>query len=244
MGCFDVVCGMEGFILAAGLGTRLRPLTDDRPKALVEVGGEPLLALAIRRLASAGASRIVVNVHHFADMVEEYLASHAWPCPVSISDERALLLDTGGALKHAEPHFSGRDDILIHNVDVLSTIDLSALLGQHASQRNLATLCCSRRDTKRLLDFGPDGSLLGRTGSTQINRNSSALAFSGIALVSPALLPLLPVADHPYSIIDMYIELASSHPVRSFVHPADQWLDVGRPETLEKAQQWYPSCNK
>lgn len=235
---------MEGFILAAGLGTRLRPLTDDRPKALVEVGGESLLALAIRRLAAAGATRIVVNVHHFADMVEDYVASHAWPCPVSISDERALLLDTGGALKHAEPLFSGCDNILIHNVDVLSTIDISSLLAQHTAQHNLATLCCSQRDTKRLLAFDPEGSLLGRSSDTSPSLPHVDLAFSGIALVSPELVSLLPEADHPYSIIDMYIEHASTRAVRCFVHPAGQWLDVGRPETLEKAQQWYHSSSK
>lgn len=239
---------MEGFILAAGLGTRLRPLTDNRPKALVEVDGHPLLELAISRLAAAGASRIVVNVHHFADLVEAFLASRRWPCPVSVSDERALLLDTGGALRLAAPLFSGRDDILVHNVDVLSTLDLASLLSQHRAEGNLATLCCSDRPTQRRLLFDADHRLLGRDNNTQNSQftihNSTPLAFSGIAVVSPTLLPLLPEADHPYSIIDQYIRLAASHPVRCHLHPASQWLDVGRPETLEKAQSWYPSFSK
>ena len=116
---------MEGFILAAGLGTRLRPLTDHRPKALVEVGGRTLLELCINRLAAAGVSRCVVNVHHFGDMMIDYIASHQWPCEVAVSDERALLLDTGGALRHAAPLFSGTENILVHNVDILSKVDLT-----------------------------------------------------------------------------------------------------------------------
>lgn len=235
---------MEGLILAAGLGTRLRPLTDDRPKALVEVAGEPLLALAISRMAAAGVIHIVVNVHHFANQVEAYINSHRWPCPISISDERTLLLDTGGALKHAQNLFSGQDDILVHNVDVLSTIDLAALQEQHTTQRNLATLCCSRRTTQRLLAFDAEGCLLGRANELPLFSSYKSLAFSGIALVNPNLLPLLPEADHPYSIIDQYIALASTHAVRCHIHRADQWLDVGRPETLQKAQSWNLSFNK
>ncbi len=239
---------MEGFILAAGLGTRLRPLTNDRPKAMVEVNGHPLLELAIQRLASAGAQRIVVNVHHFADQVEAFLDSHPWPCPVSVSDERSLLLDTGGALRHAAPLFSGADDILIHNVDVLSTLDLRDLLARHRAEGNLATLCCSDRPTQRRLLFDEDRRLLGRDNNTQNSKfktqNPLPLAFSGIAVVHPSMLDMLPDADHPYSIIDQYIRLAASHPIRCHLHAAAQWLDVGRLETLEKAQSWYPSSIK
>ena len=234
---------MEAFILAAGLGTRLRPLTDHRPKALVEVGGESLLALAIRRLAAAGATRIVVNVHHFADQVKTFIASHTWPCPVAISDERTLLLDTGGALRHAAPLFSGSDNILVHNVDVLSTLDLPALVDHHVREGNLATLCVSDRPTSRKLLFSPDGRLLGRADSTLDPTPNRPLAFSGIAVVSPTLLSLLPEDGHPFPIIDQYIRLSPTLPVRYYIHEADRWLDVGRPETLQKAQLWYPSSS-
>ena len=115
---------MEGFILAAGLGTRLRPLTNDRPKALVEINGVTLLEHTIHRLEEAGIGHIVVNVHHFADKVIDFIQRHTWQARIDISDERALLLDTGGGLKHAAPLFSGRENILIHNVDILSDINL------------------------------------------------------------------------------------------------------------------------
>ena len=228
---------MEGFILAAGLGTRLRPLTNDRPKALVEISGVTLLERTIRTLTGAGISHIVVNVHHFADMVTDFIRSRQWDCPVDISDERSLLLDTGGGLKHAAPLFSGRDDILVHNVDILSNVDLRAVEAQHRAQRNLVTLCVSRRTTKRLLAFDAHGHLLGRA--------DEGLAFSGISVVSPSLFPLLPEADHPYPVIDEYIRLShEGHPVGAFIHPAEHWLDVGKPDTLEKAKQWTLSSDK
>ncbi len=222
---------MEGFILAAGLGTRLRPLTDDRPKALVEVNGTTLLELAIHRLEEVGINHIVINVHHFADKVDDFVRTRRWRCSIDISDERALLLDTGGGLKQAAPLFSGHDNILIHNVDILSDIDLRDVERQHRQQGNLVTLCVSQRDTKRLLEFDSAGLLLGRA--------EAGLAFSGVSVVSPALFPLLPEADHPYPVIDEYIRLASAgYHIGSYLHTADRWLDVGKLETLELARQW------
>ncbi len=253
---------MEGFILAAGLGTRLRPLTDDRPKALVEisekrtmVSGEwreekvTLLELAIRRLEEAGVEHIVVNVHHFAEKVIDFIGSRRWQATVDISDERSLLLDTGGGLRHAAPLFSGRDNVLVHNVDILSDLDLRAVERHHREAGNLATLCVSDRDTRRKLRFDAQGMLLGRENDIRNsefkNHNSHLLAFSGISVVSPALFALLPVADHPYPIIDQYVSLsAQGHRIGSFCHPADRWLDVGKPETLEIAKQWNRSSSK
>ena len=222
---------MEGFILAAGLGTRLRPLTNDRPKALVEINGVTLLEHTIHRLEDAGIGHIVVNVHHFADKVIDFIQRHSWQAQIDISDERTLLLDTGGGLKHAAPLFSGRENILIHNVDILSNIDLQGVERRHKAEGNLVTLCVSRRQTKRLLSFDNDGRLVGRA--------EEGLAFSGISVVSPALFPLLPEADHPYPIIDEYIRLAhEGHLIGSYLHAADGWLDVGKPETLQQAQAW------
>ncbi len=227
---------MEGFVLAAGLGTRLRPLTDDRPKALVEVGGKTLLQHTIEKLQASGINHIVVNVHHFADNVVSFLRSRQWQCTIDISDERNLLLDTGGGLKHAAPLFSGKENVLVHNVDILSDIDLCDVEAQHKRDGNLVTLCVSQRPTKRLLEFDTDGLLVGRA--------ERGLAFSGVSVVSPALFALLPEADHPYPVIDEYIRLSRSHRIGCYRHSPDHWLDVGKPETLEQARQWTLSSAK
>ena len=219
---------MEGFILAAGLGTRLRPLTNDRPKALVEVNGVTLLEHTVHTLEAAGVKHIVVNVHHFADKVIDFIKSHTWQATIDISDERELLLDTGGGLKKASAFFSGKDNILIHNVDILSDIDLQDLERHHKEQKNLVTLCVSQRQTKRMLEFDAEGHLAGRA--------AEGLAFSGISVVSPELFSLLPEADHPYPVIDEYIRLSyEGHRIGSYVHSPDHWLDVGKPETLALA---------
>jgi len=246
---------MQAFLLAAGLGTRLRPLTDSRPKALVEVRGEPLLKINIDRLAAQGADRIVVNVHHFADQVTGYLASRPWPAEVLVSDERDLLLDTGGGLKKAAPFFRPGEPVLIHNVDILSRLDLRALWRQHRESRALATLAVSRRDTSRQLLFDAEGRLAGwhnqqsgetlwamaPTDATPRLEDYTALAFSGIAVVSPQMLDLLPEAVLPYPIIPAYLEAARSHTIRYFQHPAADWLDVGKTKTLQQAQTWIRS---
>ena len=230
------VTSMEGFVLAAGLGTRLRPLTDDRPKALVEVGGVTLLERAIHKLEQAGIEHIVVNVHHFAEMVVDFIGSRKWQASIDISDERDMLLDTGGGLKHAAPLFSGHENVLIHNVDILSDVNLRDVERKHSGDGNLATLCVSRRQTKRLLAFGDDGLLQGRA--------EQGLAFSGISVVSSELFGLLPEANHPYPIIDEYIRLANDGTaprrwrIGCYIHTADHWLDVGKHETLKQAQQW------
>lgn len=225
---------MEGFVLAAGLGTRLRPLTDDRPKALVEVDGVTLLERTLLRLEEAGVGHIVVNVHHFADKVMDFLRSHTWQATIDISDERELLLDTGGGLRHAAPLFSGKENVLVHNVDILSDIDLCDVERRHRADGNLVTLCVSRRQTKRMLAFDCDGLLVGRA--------EEGLAFSGISVVSPSLFPLLPDADHPYPVIDEYIRLSrEGHRIGSYEHDPDRWLDVGKPETLALANNgsWF-----
>ena len=238
---------MEGLILAAGLGTRLRPLTNDRPKALVEVEGHTLLEICIHRMAAAGAKHCVVNIHHFAPMMREYIATREWPCRVSISDESDMLLDTGGALRHAAPLFSGHDTVLVHNVDVLSSIDLKSVVTQHDADGNMATLCASRRDTGRPLLFDKNGQLTGRANTnaesniTKEEHGQQQLAFSGITAINPALFALLPNDDHPYPIIDEYIRLShEGHRIMCLLHQADQWLDAGRPETLAKASMFMP----
>ena len=230
---------MEGFILAAGLGQRLRPLTNDVPKALVEVGGKPLLEHVVGRLMEAGVEHIVINVHHFADKIIDFVeclkvkeSKSQRVCRIDISDERSLLLDTGGGLKHAAHFFSGRENILVHNVDILSDIDLCDVERRHRMEGNLVTLCVSERESssKRMLEFSSEGLLM--------RRAEKGLAFSGVSVVSPELFPLLPEDDHPYQIVDEYVRLSQEgYRIGSYEHPgtSDHWLDVGKPETLALA---------
>jgi len=240
---------MDSLLLAAGLGTRLRPLTNHRPKALVEVEGRTLLEINLQRLTRLQVQHVVVNVHHFADMVIDFLLQRTWKCQVNISDERALLLDTGGALANAAPLFDGQSPILVHNTDVLEDIDIDSMLKQHQEQGNLATLAVSQRSTSRHLLVDSDGLLQGwvnnMTGETirvetgmglvSSKTDTTPLAFSGLAIIEPQLFPLLPPATHPYPIIPEYLRLASKYRIATFRHDAACWLDVGSPTTLSQA---------
>ena len=237
---------MQAFILAAGLGTRLHPITDTLPKALVEVQGTPLIKIAIDNLVHQGASRIVVNIHHFGDLLRTYLQSHHWDADILISDERNLLLDTGGGLKKAKPLFLPHEPILVHNVDILSRINFSEIFKYHTDSMNFATLVVSQRNTSRQLLFNSENQLTGWQNNTtgeikwveQPITNYNQFAFSGIAVVQPELLALLPQANHPYSIIPAYLEIARNHRISYFKHSPADWLDVGKPETLQRSQNW------
>ena len=237
---------MQAFILAAGLGTRLQPLTNTLPKALVEVQGMPLIEIAIKNLVHQGATRIVVNIHHFADKLLTYIKSTHWDAEILISDEREMLLDTGGGLKKAAPLFLPNEPILVHNVDILTHIDFAKMIQQHADSMNLATLAVSQRDTSRQLLFDTQHQLSGwqnsKTGETKWVHQPITIceqkAFSGIAVVNPEILAMLPAADHPYSIIPSYLDLARNHRISYFEHSENDWLDVGKPETLQRAQSW------
>lgn len=234
---------MEALILAAGLGTRLRPLTNNRPKALVEIDGHTLLEINLLRLIQAGATRIVVNVHHFADQITDFIASHHWDTEVLISDEREQLLDTGGALKHATSLFSGHDSIMVHNVDILSSINLRDIINQHSHSMSFATLVVSQRNTSRQLLFDSYDKLAGWCNNTTGEHlwvehpieNTKSLAFSGITVIQPSLLELLPDDATPYPIIPEYLRIAKNHTISYFEHTANNWMDVGKPETLSAA---------
>lgn len=237
---------MQAFIPAAGLGTRLKPLTDHRPKALVEVQGKTLLEIAITNLIRQNVTRIVVNVHHFADMICDYIASHSWDAEVLISDERDMLLDTGGGLKKAEPLFLKNEPIIIHNVDVLSHLDLASIIAEHTDSMNVATLCTSKRETSRYLLFDEGGELKGWTNTKSGEfiwvedpvQNAQNLAFSGISIIEPSILEMLPEPDKPYPIIPYYLIIAKNHRISAFIHQKEDWLDVGKPETITQAQKW------
>lgn len=237
---------MEALLLAAGLGTRLRPLTNDRPKALVELNGHTLLEYAIQNLTRQSITHIVVNVHHFASKMIDYLSSNSWDIPISISNEEDLLLDTGGGLKKAAILFSGTEPILIHNVDILSHIQFSEMLEFHRQSHSIATLAVSERTTSRQLLFDEHQQLVGWynnasetylwTEAQKKQESYRQLAFSGIAIIEPKLTQLLPESDHPYPIIPEYLKIASRHKIGCYIHPAQDWLDVGKPETLEQAK--------
>lgn len=236
---------MKAMVLAAGLGTRLRPLTNDRPKALVEVAGKTLLELTLGRLRSFGVSEVIINVHHFADMVVDYLKTHQnFGMRIAISRED-VLLDTGGGLKKAAWFFlEDKDPFLLHNVDVLSTIDLARMVAFHQQQQALATLAVQDRHTSRYLLFDSNGHLCGRRagqdGPLELVRPAhhvDAFAFAGIHVISPRLLPLL-TEDGAFSIITSYLRLAaSSKKISAFRADEYQWRDLGKLENIAKAAQ-------
>ena len=231
---------MEALILAAGLGTRLRPLTNDRPKAMVEINGKTLFNITENRLASSGINHCVVNIHHFAKEFESYLKANAYLnlCDLTISDESELLLNTGGAIKHAGHFFSGKEPVVIHNVDILSDIDFRALERHHLQSGNLVTLCTSHRKTKRMLLFDSTGNLAGIYGRDDAP-GLTPLPFSGISIVSPELFNLMPPDDHPYAVFDAYLQIAKSHKIGYFMHNGDNWMDVGTLDDLDRARKLF-----
>jgi mannose-1-phosphate guanylyltransferase len=239
---------MKAMILAAGLGTRLRPLTDHRPKALVEVGGRTLLEITLSRLRRFGVREVVINVHHFAGMVVEYLkANNNFGMRIETSREE-VLLDTGGGLKNAAWFFQenpGRaEPFFLHNVDVISTIDLGRMMQLHQNAGALATLAVQDRETSRYLLFDEKNELCGRRAgldtSPEIVRPSPqtrALAFSGIHVISPRLLALL-TEQGAFSIINSYLRLATCGE-KTIAFRADEyyWRDLGKPVGLEQADR-------
>ena len=239
---------MKAMILAAGLGTRLRPLTDDRPKALVEVAGRTLLEIAIARLREFGVSEVIVNVHHFSEMVTEYLRDkHNFGIRIEISEETSLL-DTGGGLKKAAWFFREQGPsappFLLHNVDVISTIDLRRMLDFHAGNHALATLAVEQRQTSRYLLFDEQMRLCGRRlvkeQQTELVRPSprfEELAFSGIHVISPRLLDLMSEGG-AFSIVQSYLRLAGQGE-RIVAYRADgaYWRDLGTPESVARAAE-------
>jgi NDP-sugar pyrophosphorylase family protein len=244
---------MKAMILAAGLGTRLRPLTDDRPKALVEVNGRTMLEIALSSLRSFGVSEVIVNVHHFANRIVEYLtANDNFGMRVEVSRED-VLLDTGGGLKKAAHFFLAspvevgsrpQEPFIVHNVDVLSTIDLGRMLQFHNENQALATLAVQDRQTSRYLLFDERLHLCGRrTGSNREPelvrpaQQMQALAFSGVQVISPRLLAMM-TEDGPFSIIDSYLRLAAQgETILAFRADEYYWRDLGSPESVAQAAQ-------
>jgi NDP-sugar pyrophosphorylase family protein len=239
---------MKAMILAAGLGTRLRPLTNDRPKALVEIAGRTLLEISLTRLHDFGIREVVVNVHHFADLVIAYLkANDNFGMRIEVSREDTLL-DTGGGLKKAAWFFMEDSSLIgqpfvLHNVDVISTIDLRRMMQFHTEHRALATLAVQDRATSRYLLFDEHlqlcGRRAGREGNPELIRASQrteALAFSGIHLISPRLLEMM-TEEGAFSIISTYLRLAARERILSFRADEYYWRDLGKPENVAQAER-------
>jgi NDP-sugar pyrophosphorylase family protein len=242
---------MKAMILAAGLGTRLRPLTDDRPKALVTVAGRTLLEITLSRLRSFGVSDVIVNAHHHAQMIVDYLQAHDnFGIRIEVSLEEQLL-DTGGGLKKAAYFFSDtpQEPFILHNVDVLSNIDLGQMVRFHSEQRALATLAVQDRVTSRYLLFDEQGQLRSRriVSSTKAEselyqlmrpaEQMQPLAFSGIHVLSPLIFSKMK-EQAAFSIIDAYLRLAAQgEKIVAFRADEYCWRDLGRPENLLQAAQ-------
>jgi NDP-sugar pyrophosphorylase family protein len=237
---------MKAMILAAGLGTRLRPLTDHRPKALVEIAGRPLLEITLSRLRDFGIRDVIINVHHFAGMVIEYLKANSnFGMNIELSQEESLL-DTGGGLKKAGHFFldnsSALDEpFLLHNVDVISTVDFRRMAQFHIENQALATLAVQDRQTSRYLLFDETRQLCGRRmGDRQPEmvrqaQQLQALAFTGIHVLSPRLLPMLP-EEGAFSIIASYLRLAAQgERILAFRADESYWRDLGSPGNVEQA---------
>ncbi|MEN8156765.1 MAG: nucleotidyltransferase family protein [Bacteroidota bacterium] len=226
-------------ILAAGLGTRLRPLTDHKPKALVEWKGLPLIDHVILKLKGAGIHEIIINVHHHAEMVMEHVErSDHFGIRIEFSHEKEELLDTGGGIARAGSFF-GDQSFLVYNVDIISGIDLGKLFEAHRESGAIATMAVKQRATSRSLLMNRDGLLKGwrdnRTGETILvdeeQEGLTPIAFSGIHVMDPEILRLFP-AEKRFALMPFYLELAKSRPLFLHRHDADDWTDMGRPEAF------------
>ena len=244
----------QAMILAAGLGTRLKPLTDTMPKALVPVGGKPLLEWNIRKLQAQGYDRFVINIHHFAQQIRDYVAQQDYAPLAHFSDETSQLLETGGGLKHAQDLFSDEEPILIHNVDILDNVDYGWFARQHQADED-AVLLVSQRKTKRYLLFDNAMHLMGwknietgeikspyeyvrRTGLSQHGEPLNMFAFSGIHSFSPRLFPLMDRFPDRFSIIDFYLSVCHRSHIVGLVKPDLNVLDVGKLDSLEQAEKF------
>lgn len=237
---------MKALIFAAGLGTRLKEHTSNKPKALVQLAGKPLLQHAIEKMIMHQITDITINVYHFADQIISFLETHPFPgIQLHLSDEREELLDTGGGLKKAASFLRGDESILIYNVDVISNLDLSILEHVHASSGSLATLVVRQRDTSRYLMFDQQMQLTGwknySSGDTIISReelfaSSLPFAFSGIQVIKPELFDLIS-EEGKFSIMDLYLRLAKTQKINGYVDNSSVWMDLGKPDQLVIAEQ-------
>jgi len=235
---------MKALILAAGLGTRLGQFTTNKPKALVELNGVTLLERAIRKVKELGVSEIVINIHHHGDQIIEFIhLNKNFNIPISISDERDQLLDTGGAILKARPLLGEKEPFLVYNVDILTSMHLEDLLAYHTLKGGLVTVAVRNRETLRYLLFNSQMKLAGwrntETGEEKLVGDDVGLqnlAFSGIQIVQPEIFPLITERDK-FSVIQLYLRLAKNHNIYGFRDSSELWMDLGKPEQLMQAEK-------
>ncbi len=243
---------MRAMILAAGMGTRLKPMTDTIPKALIPINGKPLIEHQILKLKDAGFREIIINIHHLGDQIIDFLiANDNFGVKIKISDERDYLLDTGGAIKHAAQYLQGAKPFLVHNVDIISNIDLNALYENHLHSNSLATLLVSKRNTSRYLLFDKDNKL-----SAWRNHDTGEIksffpdldplkyneyAFGGVHIISPSVFKWMDEWTGKFSIINFYLSVCTKTDIYAYPAKDLTLIDVGKTSSLEKAEDWLKS---
>jgi len=231
-------------VLAAGLGTRLGPLTQKQPKALAEAAGKTLLEITLNRLKSEGFTHFIINIHHFGEQILSYLNEHQnFGLDIQISDERNQLMDTGGAILQARPFVPKGKLLLVHNVDIVSSTNLNELLAFHTQNKAAATLVVRERESARKLLFDYTMQLCGWQNcltkqTKQVNNKpidaAKAFSFSGIYVIRPEVLDAFTI--QPCSVIDLFLALAENHLLLGFNDQSDLWLDVGKPDQLKQLE--------
>jgi N-acetyl-alpha-D-muramate 1-phosphate uridylyltransferase len=236
---------MKAMIFAAGLGTRFKPWTDKHPKALAQVNGKSLLQRNVEYLRHFKITDLIVNVHHFADQVLDAISrDNGWGSRISVSDERDEILETGGGLKKAAWYFDKEPFVLL-NVDVLTDLDLDAMLRNHRARKPMATLAIMERETSRYFLFDNKNELCGwrdtRTGKEKIAKAANPLlprAFSGIHILAPEIFPLISRVGK-FSMVDLYLDLAPSQVIRGYEQKSAKWVDVGKPGSVAEAESLF-----
>lgn len=235
-------------IFAAGLGTRLKPLTNTMPKALVPVGGKPLLQHTIEKLIAAGFNEIIINIHHFGQQIIDFAEENQrFGIRIEFSDERDKLLDTGGGIGKAAWFFNDNQPFLLHNVDILSNIDLDELYNSHLKRNSLATLVCSKRQTSRYLLFDRNNRLRGltneKTGETKSPfpdfnpKQYRKLAFAGIQILRPSIFRYMDDFPDKFSIIDLYLSICDKETVTCYFPDNLKVIDVGKIDSLQESER-------
>jgi NDP-sugar pyrophosphorylase family protein len=239
---------MKAMILAAGLGTRLKPWTDNHPKALAVVNNKSLLQRNVEYLQKFGIRDVVVNVHHFADQVKQAVEKNGgWGSNILISDETDEVLETGGGLMKAASLLTGEEPFVLMNVDILTDLDIRAMIFYHNHHRPLATLATSGRETSRYFLFDKDDDLCGwrnvktgeQKGNVPVENKATQRAFSGIHIIDPNILELIQQKGK-FSMVDVYLDLMNNHKIKSFDHSKSKFIDVGKPESIASAAHLFP----
>lgn len=235
---------MKAMILAAGLGTRLKPFTDEHPKALAVINGKSLLQRNIEYLASFGITDVIVNIHHFPDQITDTLKKNkGFGSNVTISDEKDQLLETGGGLMKAKDFFDEKESFVLMNVDILTDMDLGKMIKNHTSSKGLATLAVTKRKTTRYFLFDELETLCGWKNSItreqKISKEAPKVfkkAFSGIHIISPQIFSLIKMKGK-FSMVDVYLALCKTHTITGFDHSISKFIDVGKPESIAMAEE-------